>query len=277
MRRRVFEILASPRPGDRLATVINVALLTLIAANVVASILETDAELANSAPAFFRWFEIVSVAVFTAEYVLRIWSSTESPLFRGAIRGRLLQALRPMSLIDLAAIAPFYLELFIPGAMDLRFVRVLRLMRLFRLFRLGPVSQGFARLVRIIQAKRVELLVSMSVVAVATILAAGAIYVVEHDQPGTQFTSIPRSMWWSIVTITTVGYGDMFPVTAIGKAIGGLVSVIGICALALPVGIISSGYVDDVSRSRAEANNSAATSSRTAVPTCPHCGESLQV
>lgn len=271
MRGRVFEILTNPRPDDRIAKVVNVALLVLIAANVLASILETDVELARRAPDLFRWFETASVAIFTVEYVLRLWSCVESPKFRRALRGRLLHALRPMSLVDLAAIAPFFLDLFIPGTVDFRFLRVLRLMRLFRLFRMGPVSRGFARLVRVVQAKRSELFVSASVVCVATILAAGAIYFVEHEEANTQFTSIPRAMWWSIVTITTVGYGDMYPVTAIGKVIGGVVAIIGICALALPIGIISSGYIDDLSRTTAADGARETSETKTASP-CPHCG-----
>lgn len=276
MRRRVFEILSSPRPDDTVAKVVNVGLLALIGANVVASILETDAELAGRSAEFFRWFERVSVAVFSLEYVLRLWACTESPRFRGAIRGRLLHAMRPMSLVDLVAIAPFYIDLFLPRSLDLRFLRVLRLMRLFRLFRVGPVSVGFARLVRVIQAKRSELLVSASVVSVATIVAAGAIYFAEHREPNTQFTSIPRAMWWSIVTITTVGYGDMYPATAVGKMIGGIVAIIGICALALPIGIISSGYMDDIARTDRAAAGGAETDATKPLSACPHCNRPLQ-
>jgi voltage-gated potassium channel len=275
MRRRVFEILTNPRPNDRVAKIINVALLLLIAGNVVASVLETDAELARRAPEVFRWFETISVAVFTIEYIWRLWSCTASPQFQGPVRGRFLQAMRPMALVDLAAIAPFYLELFVPGVLDLRFLRVLRLMRLFRLFRLGSVSEGFARLIRIIQAKRVELGVSISVVGVAMLLAAGAMYLLEHDEPGSPFTSIPRAMWWSIVTITTVGYGDMTPITPIGKALGGLVAVIGICSLALPVAIISAGYIDELAKSREEAAVAKPTPPPPSASTCPHCGRSL--
>lgn len=263
MRRRVFEILTTPRPDDRLAKIINVALLLLIAANVVANIVETDAELARQGAAFFRWFEIISVAVFTVEYVLRLWSCTASPAVGGRVSSRLRQALRPMTLIDLVAIAPFYLDLLVPGGIDLRFLRVMRLMRLMRLFRVGPVSAGFARLGRVIMAKRVELGVSMSVVAVATVLAAGGMYLVEHHEEGSPFTSIPRAMWWSVVTITTVGYGDMTPVTPLGKTLGSLVALIGVCSLALPVGIISSGYITEPEPEDEDDEE----------PTqCPHCG-----
>lgn len=112
----------------------------------------------------------------------------------------------------------------------------------------------------------------MVVVLVATVLAAGAISMAESSQPDTQFTSIPRSMWWSIVTITTVGYGDMTPTTPLGQAIGGLVAFVGICALALPVGIASSGYMTELSSTTRSARALAEP------PTaCPHCGENIEV
>jgi voltage-gated potassium channel len=240
--------------------VISLALLLLIAANVAASVLETDVEIRASAPRFFHSFEIISVAVFTVEYLLRLWSCTEDPRFAEAISGRVRQSVRPMTLIDLAAIAPFYLELLLPGVLDLRYLRVLRLLRIFRLVYVGPFADAFARLIRVIQAKRIELGISLAVVGVAMVLAAGAMYAIEHSLPNSQFTSIPRAMWWSIVTITTVGYGDMTPQSPLGQFVAGLVAFLGICAIALPVGIISSGYLDDL-------NNKKLTR-----PACPYCG-----
>lgn len=260
VRRRIYEILNTPRPGDTLGRVIGLLLLLLIAANVAANIIETDAEIAASAPSFFRSFEIASVVIFTLEYVLRIWSAVEEPRFSGRF-GRLKMALSPMALIDLAAFAPFYLTLFAPTALDFRYLRVLRLLRIFRLLRSRRVSESFSMLARVLQAKRVEIGVTIAVVAAAMLLSAGAMYMVEHQQPGTQFTSIPRTMWWAIVTITTIGYGDMVPSTPLGQLIGGFVGFLGICALALPVGILSSGFIEEVNRK-----------STTAVQTCPNCG-----
>jgi voltage-gated potassium channel len=266
MRRRIHEVLNNPRPEDRLGRGINAALLVLIAANVAASVLETEAELAGRAPAFFEWLERVSVIVFSVEYVLRLWSCTADPRFAGAIRGRMRLALTPLALIDLVAIAPFYIELLLPGMLDLRFLRALRLLRLFRLLRSSRIVDAFTMTIRVLQSRRVELAISLAIVIVAMVLAAGAIYVVERGEPGTQFTSIPRAMWWAIVTITTIGYGDMFPMTPGGKVIGGLVAFIGICAVALPVGIVSSGFIEELRR-------------QTAAPadarTCPRCGGAL--
>jgi voltage-gated potassium channel len=268
MRRRIYEILNNPRPDDRLGRFINIALLLLIAANVAASILETDAELANAAPAFFEWFEWISIVVFSIEYLLRLWSCTADPRFTGAVRGRARMATAPMALVDLMAIAPFYIELLLPGTLDLRFLRVLRLLRLFRLLRHSHIAEAFATMVRVLQGKRAELAVSLAIVMVAMLLAAGSIYLAERGEPGTLFTSIPRAMWWAVETITTIGYGDMIPMTPVGRVIGGFVAFIGICAVALPVGIVSSGFIDELNRKR-----------QPAAPTdraCPHCGGPLE-
>ena len=269
MRRRVYEILNHPRPDDRPARFINIALLLLIAANVVASILETEAEVARRAPAFFEWFERVSVVIFTIEYVLRLWSCTADPSYARPVSGRVRMAVTPMALIDLCAIAPFYVELLLPGAIDLRFLRVLRLMRMFRLLRYARIADALAMMVRVLHSKRVELLVSLAIVVVAMLLAAGAIYLTERDEPETQLSSIPRAMWWAVVTITTIGYGDMIPTTAAGKVIGGFVAFIGICAVALPVGIVSSGFIDELNSRKRRATAPAD------ARTCPHCGSAL--
>lgn len=266
MRRRLYEILTNPRPGDRLGRAVSLGLLLLIASNVAANALETDLDVARSAPGFFYWFEVVSVLVFTAEYLLRLWCVTSDSRFAHPIFGRLRHAVRPLSLIDLASIAPFYLQLVFPGALDLRFLRAMRLLRVFRLVRAERAARAFGILARVVQAKRSELGVTIAILSVAVVIAAGAVYTAEHTQPGTPFTSIPRAMWWSIVTITTVGYGDMTPATPIGQVIGGIVAFLGICAIALPVGILSSGYVDEVNRMKAEIAASDATRA------CPHCG-----
>jgi voltage-gated potassium channel len=267
VRRRIYEILNNPRPGDTLGRAISLGLLVLIAVNVVANVLETDAEIAASAPELFRSFEIVSVAVFTTEYLLRLWSSAESPRFAGRF-GWLRMAATPMALIDFVAIAPFYVSLLAPGVLDLRYLRVLRLLRVFRLLRSRRVAESFAMLARVIESKRVEIGVTIALIAAAMLVSAGAMYALEHDEPGTQFTSIPRTMWWAIVTITTIGYGDMVPATAVGKLLGGFVGFLGICALALPVGILSSGFIEEINR-KANAASAAATG------VCPTCGHEL--
>lgn len=245
-----------------MARIVNLALLGLIATNVGANIVATEHAIWAQAPDVFRNFERISVAIFTVEYVLRLWSCVEDPAYAHPIGGRLKMALTPMALIDLVAIAPFYVSLVAPGALDLRYLRVLRLLRVFRLFRARRLSAAFSTLARVVTAKRMELGVTLAVVVSAMLLSAGAMYMAEHQEPGTQFTSIPRAMWWAIVTITTIGYGDMVPSTPFGQLLAGVVGFIGICAIALPVGILSSGFIEELNRD-----------DRTTV--CPHCGETI--
>ena len=267
MKRRVFEVLNAQRPTDCVSRVITSALLLLIAANVTASVLETDADIAAQAPAFFVWFERISVCVFALEYLLRVWSCTADYRFARPVVGRLRYVVSPLAIIDLASIAPSIINIVLPGALDLRFLRVLRLLRLFRLFRFGRPAEAFGTLSRVIAAKGAELGVTLVVVLIAMLISAGLMYVVESGHPGSHFTSMPRAMWWAIVTITTVGYGDLTPVTPIGQALGGLVAFIGICALALPVGILSSGYIDELNNRK---------KARAAHGTCPTCGQALE-
>lgn len=270
--RRIYEILGNNlRTGDVLGRAISISLLCLIAANVLVSIVESEKSVQVLAPRFFLWFERVSVAIFTAEYLLRLWTCVVDPRYSRPIRGRLRMMLSPMALVDLIAILPFYFDLFIPSVIDLRFLRALRLLRMFRLLRIDPLAEALTTVVRVMRRKRLQLFVSFAIVLVAVFMTAGAIYVVEHGEPDTRFTSIPHAMWWSVVTITTIGYGDMVPATAVGKLIGGFVSFVGICAVALPVGIVSSGFIEEVGR-----RSRAAAIARAREPkTCPHCGGDL--
>jgi voltage-gated potassium channel len=252
MRRRVYEILTGPRADDRLGRAISFGLLALIALNVIASVLETDAAIYAQAPRLFHYFERVSLVVFTVELLLRFWSCSSDPAFGRGVRGRLRLAMRPMSVVDILAIAPSYAELLLPGFFDLRFLRALRLLRIFRMLRVPRVSRAFNTLARVIMSRRTELGITLAFVAIATLIAAGAIFLVERHEANTQFTSIPRAMWWAICTVTTVGYGDIVPLTALGRVIAGVVTFVGICAIALPVGILSSGFVDEINQRNRE-------------------------
>lgn len=270
--RRIYEILGNNlRTGDVLGSAISISLLCLIAANVLVSIVESEPSVHLLAPRFFLWFEWISVGVFTAEYLLRLWSCVVDPRYSRPIRGRLRMMLSPLALVDLIAIFPFYMDLFVPHVIDLRFLRALRLLRMFRLLRIDPLAEALTTVLRVLRRKRLQLLVSFAIVVVAIFISAGAIYVVEHGEPDTRFTSIPHAMWWSVVTITTIGYGDMVPATAVGKIIGGFVSFVGICAVALPVGIVSSGFIEEVGRR----SRAAAIARARELKTCPHCGGDL--
>jgi voltage-gated potassium channel len=260
-RTRVHELLESARPHDHASRAVDVVILALITANVVALILETVAAVGVPFARFFHAFEALSIGVFTVEYALRLWSSAEDPRYRQGLVGRLRYARSPLAVVDLLAVLPFYLALL---PVDLRFLRVMRVLRVFRLAKLVRYAEALQALGRVLRAKKEELLVSVYLLTLLLILASCAVYYAEHAAQPDAFSSIPAAMWWGIATLTTVGYGDMYPITAIGRLCASLIAVLGIGMVALPAGILGSGFVSELgSRRRASARS------------CPHCGEAL--
>jgi len=249
LQRIVYETVAEPPQGYKVGEVVTGLILTLIAVNVIVGVLETEDHLYVAAPDFFYYFEFVSVIIFTVEYVSTIWSCTVVEIYASPFSGRIKAMLRPMSIVDILAIAPFYLSLALASSdVDLRFVRILRLFRLFRLFRNGKLSRAFKALKDVITSKQEQLGLGMSILILSVLLCSSIMYIIETELSpegsATKFTSIPASMWWGIVTMTTIGYGDMVPQSAVGKIFASFVGYLGICAIALPVGIIGAGFTD---------------------------------
>ena len=157
--------------------------------------------------------------------------------------------LTPLALVDLIAILPFYLSLYV--SIDLRFLRGLRLLRLFKLTRYSP---ALGALLDVIQKESEALLAAIVVLLIMLVMSAAGIYILEKDLQPDTFGSMPGSMWWAIVTLTTVGYGDVVPVTTLGKAFAGFIGLIGIGMIALPAAIMASGFAENI-RSRKEEYN----------------------
>lgn len=255
-RRRTMEILEVSKPGDRASRAFDYFIATLILANVAAVVVETVDGVADRWGDALRVFEYVSVAIFTVEYVLRLWSAPDLPGFGRPVAGRLRWVVTPMALLDLAAILPVYLGFFL--ALDLRFVRVLRLLRMAKLTR---HSRALLILGKVFRMKASELGLALFVLLVTLVFVSSAMYFLEHDAQPDKFSNIPESMWWGIVTLATVGYGDTYPVTLWGRVFGGIFIILGIMVYALPVAILASGYNDVV---KAEAAGGLK---------CPHCGK----
>lgn len=258
---RVHEILEKAEAGDRASRAFDLFIMALIVLNVLMVIFETVAWVQDRFASMLFWAEVVSVAVFTVEYLLRLWCITSDPAYRRPIVGRLAFALTPLALIDLAAILPFYLPMLV--TIDLRFVRAIRLFRLFRLFKMGRYVRSLRLLGGIIRDKKEELTIVVFVLLIMLILTSSLMYYVEHEAQPEAFSSIPASMWWGVVTLTTVGYGDMFPITPLGKLLGVVIAVLGIGMFALPAGILSSGFVEALERRHPDRR------------VCPHCGEEM--
>lgn len=240
-RKRLAQLLEPGLDAGTPGRALNLFLILLISLNVIAIFLESvDAIYARHARAFW-FFEVFSVAVFTVEYLARVWSSIdlEDARDRSPVMGRIKHMLSPIALVDLIAILPFYLSLYM--TIDLRFLRVLRLLRLFKLTRYSPALGALLEVVR----KEADALVAAFVVLVMMlIIASGGIYLLENELQPEAFGSMPDSMWWAIVTLTTVGYGDVIPVTTLGKVFGGVIGLIGIGMIALPAAILASGFAE---------------------------------
>lgn len=242
-RKRAAEMLEPGRRADRPSQALNLFLILLISLNVVAIILESVDRIHQQYQSIFWYFEVFSVAVFTVEYIARVWSCIEldEASESSPVLGRLRYMLTPIALVDLIAILPFYLGLYL--TIDLRFLRGLRLLRLFKLTRYSP---ALAALLDVVQKESEALLAAMVVLLIMLVMAAAGIHLLEHDLQPETFGSIPSSMWWAIVTLTTLGYGDVVPITPMGKAFAGLIGLIGIGMIALPAAIMASGFAENI-------------------------------
>ncbi|MFD1156462.1 ion transporter [Roseovarius aestuarii] len=247
LRKAVYKKLDPDEKNDRVSRAIDLFLIVLIAVNVLAVILETVAAIEARYRDILWLIEAVSVAVFSVEYAARLWVCVEDPRFRDQSRPRLSYMLSPMALIDLLAILPFYLGFIVQ--MDLRFLRVLRLLRVLKLTR---YSSAMSMLLEVFREEASAFFAGFFILIVLLVLAASGAYLAEHQVQPDKFGSIPAAMWWAMATLTTVGYGDVTPVTPAGQLFGSLVAVVGIGMAALPAGILASGMADRLRRTRAE-------------------------
>jgi voltage-gated potassium channel len=230
---------------DRASRLFDAFIVALILLNIAAFIAETVPRLAAAYGPWFHAFEVASVAIFTVEYLLRLWTAVEVPFLAKLPpwKARLSLARRPMLIIDLLAVLPFYLSQIF--TLDLRVLRVLRLLRFLKLSRYSPAMHS---LLRVLSNERRALIGAGLLLLAAVLFASTGMYFLEgHAQPD-RFGSVPDAAWWAIATLTTVGYGDVTPITPLGRVFGSIVMVTGLCILALPVAIIASGFTQEVNR-----------------------------
>jgi len=265
----VYRVMEDPADDNSTARLFNYGMAFLIVLNVAVVVLETVPWLYARFFWVFTVIDVISFAVFTVEYVLRLWVCTSSPAFNHPVAGRIRYATTPMATIDLLAIAPFYLPLLIP--FDLRFLRVLRLFRIIRILKLGRYSDAVKMFGTVLKKKKEQLVISLSILLMAIVLASSLMYYAENKAQPELFASIPHAMWWALVTLATVGYGDMYPVTALGKVIGGLVLIVGIAILALLTAILAAGFFEE---SRKECREEEI---QKGVAVCPACGHRFPI
>ncbi len=272
---RVWQILDVAPENDRVSQVESIFMFCLILLNAASIVLETVQPIKERYSLWFEILETVSVGLFTLEYLGRLWSCVVLPQYASPLMGRLRFALTPGSLIDLISILPFYLSFV---TLDLRILWTLRFLRLFRLLKLTRYSLAVSLLGGTIRSRRAELLATGLLMSLVLIIASTLMFFAEHEAQPDKFPDIPTAMWWAVITLTTIGYGDVFPITAIGKVIGGFIAIVGIGFVALPTGIISVGFVEELRLFREKLHKQTKVSSPSSIKcTCPHCGKELEI
>lgn len=247
LRRWVFERLDPAVRPDGLSLA-NKILTVAIVVSVAAAILETEASIAQRFAALFAVMEVVFTGLFLIEYLLRVWIAPEDPRFSRPILGRLRWMATPTAIIDLIALIP---ALVFVGAGPVYILRLFRLARILRLAKLGRMSAAMRMMGEAIAERRFELLLSLAAAVVILVVSSTAMYLVEGPIQPEAFGSIPRAMWWSVVTLTTIGYGDVYPVSTAGRTVAGLTAICGIGLIAAPTGILSAAFSDALARRRA--------------------------
>ena len=264
LKQRVYEILEVATPGDRISQIFDIFLMALICLNALAFIMGTVRTIFQAAPIFFNSLERASVAVFTVEYLLRIWACTSAPKYAHPVFGRIRFAYSPLPLLDLLVILPFFaVPILNLENLDLRFLRAVRLFA--RVARVARYSTGLQTLGAVLNARKDDLFTVLAVLSLLLVMASSLMFFAENEAQPDKFSSIPEAMWWSIITLTTVGYGDVAPVTLSGRIIAGFIAILGIGMFALPAGILGSGFLEELQQHRREGRR-----------LCPHCGEELE-
>lgn len=290
LKRVIFNLVDEDRNEFLAARIFNFMIITLILLNVVAIILESFSELNQQYKAFFDDFELASVILFGIEYLLRLFTANLKYPNRKGVWPYFRYLISPLAVIDLMAILPsliiFVAPYYSPLArlIDLRFIRMLRIMRLFRIFKISRYSKSLRMIGEILREKRRDLGITIFITFILMVISSTLMYYAEHEAQGDQFPNIVATFWWAVATLTTVGYGDVFPVTVVGKVLSGVIALLGIGLVALPTGILSSAFIERIEKEKEEKKKLeaektlASEGKEAAAPSynfCPHCGEKL--
>ena len=247
IRRRVFDIIQPDDGTSLLSRIFDWMITGLILASVIIVFAATF-DLPKGVLRALLLIEGVASVVFTVEYALRILTADFLYPESGTIKARVKYVFSPMALVDLVAILPFWLPMLLPGTM--LGLRALRLVRLLRIFKLNRYFDAIKSLGEVIVLKKRELLGSLFFVSILMLISSLLMYSAEHEAQPDVFRNAFSGLWWAVATLTTVGYGDIYPVTALGRLLGAFIAFSGLAAVAIPTGIISSGLMEALSRGR---------------------------
>lgn len=263
---RIYSIIRDDDENNFISNLFDGLIIFLIVLNVVMVIADTF-NLPDNLRDLFGALEVVSVAVFTVEYLLRVWTSDyirpEYPPWKARVR----YMFSFMALIDLLAILPFYLPFLFP--VDLRVLRALRMVRLLRVLKVNRYTKALSTISSVLRSKKYQLLSSVFVVLILMIISSVLMYAVENEAQPEAFGNAFSALWWAVATFTTVGYGDIYPITVLGKILSAVIALLGIGLVAVPTGIISAGFMERIQGAKENIGNA------DKKDFCPYCGHKL--
>ncbi len=242
MKRRIFEIISPAAKDDSYSRIFDMLVVGIIILNVVGIGVSTFNHTSEFLYMFTESIELVSVLIFTIEYLLRLWTSDMLYPESGKIMSRIKYIVSFMAIIDLVSILPFFLPFFI--TLDARLLDTLRILRLLRIFKLHRYTNALTSMHKVIRRKGKLLISSVSVIILLTIITAIVIYNIESEAQPEVFENAFSGLWWAVATFTTVGYGDIVPITVAGKLFSSFIAYLGLGLIAIPTGIISAGFVE---------------------------------
>lgn len=265
LKERVYRVL---EPGDyqnKASEYFNIFITLVIIVSIAVMVLSSVHPLWVKYSLLFRVVFFFTTLVFSIEYPLRLWSCTADSRYASPLNGRLKWALTPFALIDLIVVFPFYLDIF----MGIN-ITALVVLRVFRVFKLIRYSDSINMIIRVVKMQKDMLITAYLVLFIALISASTLMFQIENSGQPETFSSIPATMWWGVVTLTTVGYGDMVPLTTPGKILGGCITLLGIGIFAMPAGILASGFTQQLQK-RVSTMRHGHLEHHGEVFLCPHC------
>lgn len=259
LKHKIYHLVEKGANGSKFNLIFDYAIMLLICSNVVAMILESEVVFYNSNQTALYIFEAISIVIFSIEYLLRIYVADLTHKGLSRKKARLRFIFSTYGIIDLLSIVPFFIPFII--TLDLRFLRILRLTRLLRILKIDRYTRSFNIIIEILKERKSELAVTGILAFLTLFIASFLMYEIEGTVQPEAFPNIFASFWWATATLTTVGYGDVYPVTGTGKFISGIIALLGIGLIALPTGIIGAGFIEKIQKKRDQ--------------TCPHCGKTI--
>ena len=246
-RQKIHALMFESAYGGKLKEFFDVFIGVWVLISVLAVVLETVASVTYLINIEFVILDTIAVAIFTLEFMMRIYSSVEEPGHRNPLTGRIKEFTKPSTFIDFLAILPFFLEVLLRDHLDLRFLRIFRLARLLKLTR---GSDATATLFKVIKREWPVMSAAAFIMILLIILTASLGYLVEHAAQPEKFENIPTAIYWAVITLASVGYGDISPITPIGRAITVIMSLLGIGIFAIPAGLLASAFSDQLHKER---------------------------